>query len=64
MDWIDDAKHKILKAWSTARIITVLACARTFGEYEHSGWNGDFEYARYKWRGKSWIIPTGPVTQC
>ena len=45
------------KLFSTLRIVVTLFMARTFGRYEHSGWNGEFEYARYRWAGKSWVIP-------
>lgn len=48
------------KLFSTLKICTTLFMARTFGEYKHSGWNGEFEYARYIWKGEDWIIPTGP----
>lgn len=45
----------------TLRILWCLGCARTFGEYVHSGWDGFTHSARYKWRGREWIIPTSPV---
>lgn len=48
------------KALDTIRLTLTLALARTFGQYIHSGWNGEFEYARYRWRGKEWVIPTAP----
>ena len=32
-----------------------------FGEYRHSGWNGEVSFARYRWRGKEWFFPTGPL---
>jgi hypothetical protein len=37
--------------------------ARMFGEYHHSGWNGQVEFARYRWRGEEWLIPTGPLSR-
>jgi hypothetical protein len=51
------------KHLQTLRIAFTLIMARTFGEYKHSGWNGDFHYARYKWRGKEWCIPTSPYEE-
>lgn len=54
-------KHFIRKLASTVRILTCLGMARTFGQYQHSGWDGDINYARYSWRGREWIIPTGPA---
>jgi hypothetical protein len=49
------------KLASTARIVVTLFMARTFGRYEHSVWNGEFHYARYHWRGRSWAIPTSHI---
>lgn len=34
-------KHAATKLHSTVRIVSCLALARTFGVYEHSGWDGD-----------------------
>ena len=51
------------KLLSTIRIAGTLAMARTFGRYEHSGWNGEFSYARYRFAGRSWVIPTGPADE-
>lgn len=48
------------KLFSTIRIVFTLFMARMFGEYQHSGWNGEYEYARYTWQGEDWIIPTAP----
>jgi len=47
------------KLCGTIRILARLGMARTFGEYIHSGWNGEISYARYRWRGREWIVPTG-----
>jgi hypothetical protein len=47
----------------TLRIAFTLVMARTFGRYIHSGWNGDFEYARYGWRGQEWCIPMAPYDE-
>lgn len=55
--------HFAKKLYSTIRIVTNLALARTFGKYIHSGWDGTTEYARYKWRGKEWIISTSAVIE-
>lgn len=54
-------RHFLRKLWSTSRILVNLAMARTFGEYVHSVGGGEFEYARYRWRGREWAIPTGPI---
>jgi len=53
--------HALAKLIKTMRICATLFMARTFGEYEHSGWNGDHDYVQYNWRGKSWRIPTSEV---
>lgn len=50
----------IKKLWSTLRILFCLGMARTFGQYQHSGWNGEFEFAKYQWCGRYWVIPLGP----
>lgn len=55
-------KHGLKKAVSTARILFNLGMARTFGHYEYSGHTEDgVDYARYRWRRQSWIIPTSFV---
>lgn len=54
-------KHFLRKLRSTTRLLANLWMARTFGEYVHSGWNGQVEYARYRWRGQEWLIPTSPI---
>jgi hypothetical protein len=41
----------------TLKIAFTLIMARTFGRYIHSGWNGEFEYAKYEWRGHEWCVP-------
>jgi hypothetical protein len=53
--------HTIRKLASTAKIVATLTMARTFGQYEHTVWNGDFTYAQYRWRGQSWAIPTSAM---
>lgn len=50
-----------MKFFSTVKILFTLGMARTFGEYEHSAWNGEFDYARYRWLGKSYAFPTGHI---
>jgi len=49
------------KFFKTLKILYCLGMARTFGKYVNSGWDGTINYARYEWRGREWIIPTGPV---
>lgn len=49
------------KLLSTTRICFTLFCARTFGAYQHTVWNGEFEYARYRWRGHDWAVPTSAI---
>jgi hypothetical protein len=44
----------------TLNIALTIVRVRTFGQYIHSGWNGDFDYARYAWKGKEWCIPMAP----
>lgn len=53
--------HTLRKLISTTKIVATLFCARTFGKYRHSGWNGECEYAVYGWRGHDWLIPTSPI---
>lgn len=55
--------HALKKLRGTIRICFILFMARTFGRYEHSGFNGEFEYRRYRWRGDSWCIPTKPYEE-
>lgn len=45
------------KLRSTIRICGILLLARTFGKYKGSGWNGEFDYVKYEWRGKIWVFP-------
>lgn len=56
-----ETRHRSRKLLGTLRLLWCLGAARMLGEYEHSGWNGEFPYARYRWRDRSWIIPTGPM---
>lgn len=56
-------RGKLWKALDTIRrILYSITMARHFGEYQHSGWNGEFEFHRYRWRGEDWIIPSSSVT--
>jgi hypothetical protein len=55
-----EIKHFVKKLFSTFRILSRLFFARTFGTYIHSGWDGDIEYSKYRYRGLDWKIPTGP----
>ena len=50
--------RRIRKLGSTLSIVFNLGMARTFGRYRRSGWNGEFDYALYEWRGRLWTIPT------
>jgi hypothetical protein len=54
-------KHAIKKFWSTLCICGRIIMARTFGQYVHSGWNGDCDYARYRWRGHDYFIQITPA---
>ncbi len=58
--WRETA-HSLRKAFSTAKILFCLGMARTFGVYVHTVWNGQFDYAVYRWRGKTWAIPTATI---
>ncbi|MCW0235237.1 MAG: hypothetical protein OJJ21_16675 [Ferrovibrio sp.] len=49
------------KLASTARIVATLAMARTFGEYLHTVWDGELTYAKYRWRGQTWAIPSSAM---
>lgn len=45
------------KLWHTLKMAGRMTMARTFGEYETSGWDGNVDFAIYRWRGRSWFIP-------
>lgn len=57
--------HFLRKLRSTLSILYHLGMARTFGTYDYSSafeeHPGYLDFARYEWRGKVWIIPTGAV---
>lgn len=43
------------------RMLSKLFMAAMFGEYHHSGWNGEYAYTKYTWHGDYYIIPTSKV---
>jgi Na+/H+ antiporter NhaC len=53
--------HTLHKLRSTVAMLFCLFMARMFGKYQHSGWDGAIEYARYTWCGKEWIFPTSAI---
>lgn len=53
-----EVSHFLRKLASTTRIVTTLFMARTFGKYVHTIGGCDFDYAVYRWRGKTWAVPT------
>lgn len=54
-------RHAIKKFGSTLKICARIIMARTFGEYVHSGWNGQCAFCRYRWRGEDYFIQTEPA---
>lgn len=54
-------RHWLSKLCRTVSLLSKFLMARMFGEYVHSGWNGQVSFARYRWRGEEWLIPTGPL---
>ena len=54
-------RHTLKKFGSTLGICARIIMARTFGEYVHSGWNGQCAFARYRWRGHDYFIQTVPA---
>lgn len=62
MSWRQgDIAHFCKKLVRVTRTLCCLFAAQMFGRYIHSGWNCEISFARYEWRGREWIIPTGPV---
>jgi hypothetical protein len=53
--------HFTRKLLRVARMTGCLFMAQMFGQYRHSAWNGEINYAEYEWRGAVWQIPTSPV---
>lgn len=51
----------IKKAWQTFKICKTLFMARTFGEYLYSGYDGGCTYARYRYDGLVYEIPTSSL---
>lgn len=56
--------HWLKKLRKTLNILSCLFLARMFGEYIHSvGGHDTADYAVYRWSGKTWMIPTGPIEE-
>lgn len=53
--------HALKKFGSTLAICARIIMARTFGDYVHSGWNGQSDYCRYRWRGNDYFIQLTPA---
>lgn len=49
------------KLRSTIATCAALFMARMFGRYEHTVYDGSFEYHRYRWRGEVWAFPKAPL---
>lgn len=52
-----------LKWWGKKFLVVFKDCSflfwvRMFGEYQHSGWDGESDFVKYKWRGVVYKIPT------
>ena len=47
----------MMKFLNTLKICSLLFCARMFGKYDHSGWNGDTHYHLYTLRGVKYFFP-------
>lgn len=45
------------KAWNHFKLCINLFLARIYGRYECNGWNGEYNYVQYEWKGKLWEIP-------
>ncbi|WP_213287560.1 hypothetical protein [Bradyrhizobium sp. sGM-13] len=56
-------KHFLRKLASTVRILACMGMARTFGKYEHTVWDHGLNYARYRWRDRTWAIPTSHLEE-
>jgi hypothetical protein len=58
-------KFHLKKFCGTATTMIHVGMARSFGTYKHSSCTeiGEewFNYAVYEWRGKLWMVPTGPA---
>lgn len=53
--------HALRKFKSTLAICGRILMARTFGKYAHSGWNGQNDYALYRWRDRDYFIQITPA---
>lgn len=58
---LSDVGWWLRKLARTVRTLSCLFAAQMFGEYVHNVGGGEIEYARYRWRGRDWGIPTGPL---
>lgn len=47
----------IKKICRTIRGCFEIFCARIFGQYRETGWNGKTDYHLYTWRGRDYYIP-------
>lgn len=59
--WRYRVRFQAVKFVRTLGICGRALMARTFGEYIHSGWNGQCDYARYRWRGHDYFIQITPA---
>lgn len=53
----DELACKIKKLFNTLQVCCLIITARTFGRYQHSGWDEYGDFAHYEWRGHSVRIP-------
>lgn len=53
-----EVSHFLNKLISTVQIISTLFMARMFGKYVRSIGGYGFDYAVYRWRGKTYAFPT------
>lgn len=56
-------RHFLRKLWKTTNLVATLFMARTFGKYEISVWDNGLSYAKYRWRGRLYAIPTEPIDE-
>jgi len=50
------------KFFKTVRMCACLICASTFGRYVHNRYDG-FDYAVYRWGGRTWAIPRTTIAE-
>jgi hypothetical protein len=60
---MSDLPRRLHKLVGTVRLGVMMMLARTFGDYEISVHDYGFSYARYRWCGKLWAFPTGPIDE-